>query len=227
MLFAVQSFFVLCYYVGMKDDTFDAVILDIDGTIWNTTSVVADAWNEAIRKSGIDAGTVDAERLKAEFGKTMDVIADDLWPSLSMAQKEKLLSFCCSEEQAWLESNTKDIAYPAVIDTIRSLSERVKLYIVSNCQNGYIELTMAKNNISSYISDFECYGRTGKGKADNLKLLISRNGIHNPLYVGDTQGDCDACRDAGVKFVWASYGFGKASDFYKKIRSFDELEEFV
>ena len=28
----------------------DSIILDVDGTIWNTTDIVADAWNFAIDK---------------------------------------------------------------------------------------------------------------------------------------------------------------------------------
>ena len=33
----------------------DGIILDIDGTLWNTTGVVAKAWNKAIADCGFDA----------------------------------------------------------------------------------------------------------------------------------------------------------------------------
>lgn len=201
----------------------DGIILDIDGTLWNTTGVVAKAWNKAIADCGFDADEVNASGLQKEFGKPMNVIADDLWPALSQEQKDLLMKQCCVREQESLKENREDISYPAVRDTIKALAQKFRLYIVSNCQSGYIELTMEKNKIADFISDHECYGDTGLGKADNLRLLVRRNGIKAPVYVGDTQGDADACREAGVKFVWAGYGFGSVQEFAAKVDRFDQL----
>ena len=201
----------------------DGIILDIDGTLWNTTGVVADAWNKAIADCGYDAAQVNAAGLQKEFGKPMNVIADDLWPALSQEQKDRLMEQCCVREQEALKENHEDISYPAVRDTIKALAQKFRLYIVSNCQSGYIELTMEKNKIADFISDHECYGDTGMGKADNLRLIVRRNGIKAPVYVGDTQGDADACREAGVKFVWAGYGFGSVQEFAAKVDRFDQL----
>ena len=197
--------------------------MDIDGTLWNTTGVVAKAWNKAIADCGIDAALVNASGLQKEFGKPMNVIADDLWPALTQEQKDRLMEQCCVREQEALKENHEDISYPAVRDTIKALAQKFRLYIVSNCQSGYIELTMEKNKIADFIKDHECYGDTGLGKADNLRLLVRRNGIKAPVYVGDTQGDADACREAGVKFVWAGYGFGSVQEFAAKIDRFDQL----
>lgn len=205
----------------------DGIILDIDGTLWNTTGVVADAWNKAIADCGYDAALVNASGLQKEFGKPMNVIADDLWPALSQEQKKILMKQCCVREQEAIESNTKDITFPAVRDTIKALAKKFNLYIVSNCQAGYIELTMRKNGIEPCVRDHECYGNTGLGKADNLRLLVQRNAIKAPVYVGDTQGDADACREAGVKFIWASYGFGSVQEFAAKIDRFDQLLDLL
>lgn len=197
--------------------------MDIDGTLWNTTGVVAKAWNKAIADCGFDADEVNASGLQKEFGKPMNVIADDLWPALTQEQKDRLMEQCCVREQEALKENHEDISYPAVRDTIKALAQKFRLYIVSNCQSGYIELTMEKNKIADFIKDHECYGDTGLGKADNLRLLVRRNGIKAPVYVGDTQGDADACREAGVKFVWAGYGFGSVQEFAAKVDRFDQL----
>lgn len=62
----------------MKNSGFNGIILDIDGTIWNTTGIVAVAWNKAIEMSGLKAKKVNAQVLQQEFGKTMDTIASDL-----------------------------------------------------------------------------------------------------------------------------------------------------
>ncbi len=53
-------------------------------------------------------------------------------------------------------------------------------------------------------------GRTGMVKGPNIRLLMERHGIQTAIYVGDTTGDEQASRLAGIPFVWASYGFGRA-----------------
>lgn len=202
---------------------FDGIILGIDGTIWNTTGIAAEGYNRAIEKSGKNAKKVTAEILQREFGKTMDTIASNLWPEFSYDERKQLLAQCCAEQEKALADNQKDISYPGVFETIKELSSTKKFYIVSNCQNGYIELTIEKTGLKPFINDFECFGRTGKTKAENIKLLISRNGLKSPVYVGDTQGDADACKEAGVPFIWATYGFGKVTDYMDKIDKFSDL----
>ena len=103
-------------------------------------------------------------------------------------------------------------------DRIRELGYGV--YIVSNCQSGYIESFLEYYHLADLVDDFECYGNTLHGKAENLKLLIARNDLTEYVYVGDTQGDYDACKEADVPFIWAAYGFGTVSythlDVYKR-----------
>lgn len=205
---------------------FDALILDIDGTIWNTTGIVAVAWNKAIDISGFDAPKVNAQMLQKEFGKTMDVIAKDLWPQLDCSKRDILMSHCCSEEQIALKENELDICYPGVVDTVKKIAASENIYVVSNCQSGYIELMLEKTGLTDYVKDFECFGRTGKGKAENLQLLVTRNQIQHPVYVGDTQGDADACTQAGIPFIWASYGFGTASQYYERLETFSNIRKF-
>lgn len=198
--------------VDKKSIEFDSIIFDVDGTLWDTTPIVADAWNKAIDYLFPMEKHVTSDILKGQFGKTMDVIAGNLFPKLSKNDQDKLMARCCVDEQEDLEKNNKDLTYPDLLCTIKTLFEKVPLYIVSNCQAGYIELVIEKTGIKPYIKDFECYGNNGKNKDENIKLLISRNNLKKPVYVGDTQGDYEACQKAQVPFIWASYGFGKPCD---------------
>lgn len=205
--------------------TFDSLILDIDGTLWNTTEVVAKAWNAQIKEHFPNLKTVTADILKTQFGKPMNIIADNLFPSLSQVQKDELLKLCCIGEQKELEENKEKLTYPNVVKTIKKLSKKIPVFIVSNCQTGYIELVMKKNKIEKYITDYECFGDTRLGKDENIALVVKRNNLQKPVYVGDTQGDYEACKKAGVPFIWASYGFGKpeSEDYFAKISDFSEL----
>lgn len=213
----------------MINRKFDGIILDIDGTIWNTTGIVAVAWNKAILETEQSSvkRKLTAEILQKEFGKPMNLIALDLWPELSDFERKVLLEKCCAYEQAALKENQIDICYPNVVETIKNLSASNNFFVVSNCQSGYIELMLEKTGLAPYVKDFECYGRTLKAKAENILLVKARNSLNNPIYVGDTQGDCDSCFQAKIPFVWASYGFGKVDKYFDKIDNFAELERIV
>lgn len=199
------------------------IIFDVDGTLWDTTEVVSKAWNEAITEVGGTAAIITPSLLKKEFGKTMDVIADDLFYDADKIKKELLLKQCCKYEQDALKENTDNLLYPDVKETLRKLSEKYSLFIVSNCHSGYIELFMEKAEIEKYIKDYECFGNTGKGKGENIKRVIERNNLDEVIYVGDTQGDYEATVFAGIPFVFAKYGFSSVENCYLAIDDIKEL----
>ena len=88
---------------------------------------------------------------------------------------------------------------------------------------------MEKNKITKLIKDIECFGNTRLTKDENIHLIVKRNGLKNPVYVGDTQGDFDACKKAGVPFIWAAYGFGRpeTDDYYAKLERFADLPNLL
>ena len=47
----------------------EAIIFDVDGTLWDSTDEVAVSWNEALKRETELRRKVTAEELKKEFGK--------------------------------------------------------------------------------------------------------------------------------------------------------------
>ena len=204
----------------------DAIILDVDGTLWDTTGLVKDAWMLAAADEGVSV-EISAEDLKNYFGKPMDEIARLVFPEESEENRARIMERGERYEEEVLECNTRDLSYPGVAETIKELSEHIDICVVSNCQAGYIELACKKMGISEYIHDHECFGDHGRYKAENIRLVAERNGYRAPVYIGDIQGDCDAAREAGVKFIHAAYGFGKVNGADGVINSFEELKELL
>lgn len=202
------------------------IILDVDGTLWDTTEVVAQAWNKAIAEVGGTAAVITSDILKKEFGKPMDSIANNLFHDASEKQRELLLEKCCEWEHMALEENKDDLLFPGVKETLQKLAEKNRLFIVSNCQSGYIELFMKKAGIEQCITDHECFGDTLKSKGENIRLIMERNHLDHGVYVGDTQGDYEATVFAGVPFVFAKYGFGSPESCYLAISEIKELLNF-
>jgi len=202
------------------------LIFDVDGTIWDSTSIVADGWNLAIEEMKYSDAVITAQMLKKEFGKTMDVIGDDLFGDAPDREKRKLLlERCCYYEHRLLEENEKDLSYLGMHDCMEKLAETYALYIVSNCQRGYIELVMEKNHLAHLIRDHECFGNTGVTKGETIRILMERCGISRDeaVYIGDTAGDREASEAAGIPFLYAAYGFGELEDEKLRFESFAEL----
>lgn len=206
------------------------IIFDIDGTLWNSTEVVAGGWQKASDELGYSNAVITAERLKGEFGLPMNIIADHIFPDITeQCKKDELLELCCKYEHECLEANTVDISYSGIAEVIQKLSGRYRIFIVSNCQKGYIELVTKKLGIAEHIEDYLCFGDTGLTKGETMSRLIDRNGLDRleTVYVGDTAGDKQATTYAGAIFVHAAYGFGSLPDEKYAANSPAELEAVI
>ena len=206
----------------------DAIIFDVDGTLWDPADLVAEAWNGAAEKFGITLEEpVTGKSLKKLFGKPMDVFMNGVFPNLKEEMKSEVYDFTANLEDDILAKNTRDLLYPGVRETLETLSKTHKLYLVSNCQCGYIETFMRSHQLEAYITDIECYGNTLLSKGENIKLVMERNQIQNAIYVGDTTGDFEGATFAGLPFVYVTYGFGKVKGAWKTIDDLRELKNLI
>ena len=187
----------------------DSIIFDVDGTLWDTTHVVADAWNEVVRSETSLDLSITPQKLKTLFGKTMPDIAAILFPEEPKENQLRLIDLCCQREEEALRKKSGAL-YPQLESVLTQLAVRLPLFLVSNCQAGYIETFLDCTGFAPYITDHLCPGDTGEGKAENIREIIRRHHLKSPVYVGDTDGDYQAVKSAGdsIPFIFASYGFG-------------------
>jgi len=91
---------------------------------------------------------------------------------------------------------------------------------VSNCAKGIIKLFIDWAGINEHIIDEIAYGTNYMPKHHNIRQLIDRHNLKDPVYVGDTEGDGEQSRLAGIPFVFVSYGFGETDDHDIRFDSF-------
>ncbi len=202
---------------------YESLIFDIDGTLWDSRALVAEGYNAQLRKEGRDHLCVDAERLKTLFGKVMTEIADALFESLPQEDRYPLLERCMENENRHLAESPCHIGYPGVKETLTELAKKHRLFIVSNSQCGYPELCIRKLGLEDLIQGHLCFGDTGTSKGQTILRLMREHNISSCAYIGDTQGDLDACREADVPFIFASFGFGDPDGYEAKIDTFADL----
>lgn len=202
-----------------------ALIFDIDGTIWDSRQIVADGYNYHLRSIGREDLQVDAEYLKSLFGKTMTEIADIMLSSIPKPERYDVLLGCMESEHRFLEKDPCQIAFPGVVETLRALAKEYRLFVVSNSQCGYPELMLDKLSIRDLFEGWLCFGDTGVCKGETIQILMDRYHIQNAVYIGDTQGDLEASRMAGIPFVFCRYGFGEPEAWDDAVDAFPELLE--
>lgn len=199
----------------------DSIIFDLDGTLWNPLEVSVAVWNKVLADNGVDE-QLSKDDLRGIMGMQADQVGEKLFPHLSKAQCEKLTEESSELECVYLRKQGGQL-YKGVERVLEHLSQKYNLYIVSNCQEGYIESFYEYHGLDLHFVDFENPGRTGLSKGENIQLIMERNDVAEAVYVGDTNGDREAAKAAGIPFVFAAYGFGDADEFDYVIEGFEEL----
>lgn len=214
------------YMEKLKD--IDSIIFDLDGTLWDSTEPVCTSWNKALEEYALEQGMqidkISMDQIKSVMGLQIPEIGKKFFPSFPEEVRAKIMERGGEIELEYLRDHG-GILYNQVEKTLELLAQRYKLFIVSNCQIGYIEAFFFAHKLEKYFIDYENPGRTGLSKGENIKLIMERNHLKKPVYIGDTISDAKAAQEAGIPFIFARYGFGKVEDYYKAIDNIEELSQ--
>lgn len=209
----------------MRDTT---LIFDLDGTLWDATLEISQAWTEVGRSFFGPDYFLSQEQTRTEMGKTMDLIALDISPSgLKKEVQEKFAATCFKAEREFL-SKKPGKPYPKSLEIISQLKKMgYRLFVLSNCQLGYIENYLNMVAPSGLFEGSMCFGDTLLPKSGTIKTLIQKFGIANAIYIGDTAGDEVETHKAGLPFLFAAYGFGHSDNYEAIAHSFEEIPEAI
>jgi phosphoglycolate phosphatase len=203
---------------------FDALIFDIDGTLWNASPPCARGWNLGLKKLGIDL-KVTPEQIENVSGQPYEQCIDSLLPGLREKIPELFNTLNQSETEA-VQSDGGEF-FDGVLEGIRNLAKRYKIFLVSNCQEWYMGLFLDFSKLRPLLTGFDCHGLSGLPKNEMLLNLTSKHYLHNPVYIGDTAGDETAAKLAGMAFIHVAWGFGRPEGKPITVHSFRELLDYL
>ncbi|MDD6210882.1 MAG: HAD hydrolase-like protein [Bacteroidales bacterium] len=202
----------------------DALIFDMDGTLWNAVDAYVTCWNEAFLLHKIPIH-FEREDLEKHLGKEIKKILKEVLPEYPEEVRNKFfastLQFCNNEvlkKHAFL--------FPYVKEGLALLSSKYKLLMLSNCEKGDISKMMRFGGVDAYITDYIEYGMNYLPKYRNMQLLKDRNSLQNPVYIGDTDGDRIQSDKAGIPFIFVSYGHGYSENYSLRFDSFKALTDY-
>ncbi len=200
----------------------EAIIFDLDGTLWDSTHQVVNVWNRVLERHPGMREPATQEETASYMGKTPDEIAVLLLPNETVETAMQIMDECCVEECVYLAEHGGRL-YGDVRAVMETLKQNYRLFIVSNCQSGYVQAFLKYHQLEDLFEDYEMSGQTGMSKAENIHLIMERNHVKSAVYVGDTEGDENAAHSAGIPFIHAAYGFGSARNPEGVIQALSEL----
>jgi phosphoglycolate phosphatase len=205
------------------------LIFDLDGTLWDARSSIVENWNKVLISHNLLEKPLKPEDMNPYMGLLADKVLIELFPGIQEETIQSIMHEIIQNEAKQIKE-TGGVLYESVKEILPQLAENHKLFIVSNCNKGYINAFLDYFGFHDYFQDFEEYGRTGKPKAENIQLLMKRNQLKptESVYIGDTFTDYLSAKENDLDFIFCLYGFGKLEEEkVKKIRHFSLLLKYL
>ncbi|HZY39831.1 MAG TPA: HAD family hydrolase [Mucilaginibacter sp.] len=200
----------------------DSLIFDMDGTLWDAVDTYTRSWNDVFGELGIDI-TVNRDDLAKMVGWEGKKVIGEIMPDFDDERRLEIYALVNAKRHELLPI-CGGVLYDGVKEGLHRLSQKYPLFILSNCAKGIIRLFIDWAGIDEHITDEIAYGINYMPKHHNIKLLADKHGLKTPVYVGDTSGDSEQSRLAGIPFIFLSYGFGETDDYDLK---FDDFKSFT
>ncbi len=198
------------------------LIFDLDGTLWETVDATLAGAN-AIAHKYEEVKPFTKDVIEGAMGLSKIDNARSYMPYLS---DEKALYYLDLINDATFILMSKDNVklYDGVVDTIKNLSKKYKLGIVTNNNTRYAEKFLEVSGLKDYFTDFLGAISVNKTKGETIKLMVERNNEPSSYYIGDIKKDMESTIEAGITFIHARYGFEPNLECEYHIDSIRELE---
>ena len=165
-----------------QDSQYDALIFDLDGTLWDSTHPVAHAWNRALSHIGVHA-RFSHQDVAGIMGMPVDEIFAKFFPGVALEQRDTIAERCLTEEIHLLRQQGAAL-YPGVAEGLSQLAKSYPLFIVSNCQSEYMDTFLRVYPIEAVVSRLRVPRQYRQRKADNIRAVKDRNSLPSRLYWG-------------------------------------------
>jgi phosphoglycolate phosphatase len=198
----------------------DALIFDLDGTLWDAAAASTFGWNLALESLGLRR-RVSVDDIRSVSGRPFPECVATLLPDLA-PPPASVIELLEARERTGIEVIAGEL-YPGVDQGLARLADRYPLFLVSNCPDWYLEEFFSHSGLREHFAGWDCHGLSRIPKAGMLLNLVASYRLADAVYIGDTLGDRDAAAEAGMEFVFARWGFGRVDGVPLSFTTFPDL----
>lgn len=204
------------------------IILDFDGTLGDTASVIINTMQATIRELGLKSRT--NEQCAAMIGLRLVEIPAELYPGCNIDPE----LFASTYRRLFNNYNTQGAVklYPGVYKTLQTLKEQgLTLTIASSRSHASLDQYVRELGLSSIISlvlgadDV----KEGKPQPEAIFKTLEKFGFSadQALMVGDSIFDIRMGINAGTRTCGVSYGNGTRESLSPADRIIDDFREII
>src|SRR5690625_140716 len=198
---------------------FNAVLFDLDGTLVNTITDLADATNAMLEQLGLHP--LSLETITSYVGKGSETLvvralsgtADRTAPDPDLTARALELFFQHYRRTNGLRSEL----YPGVQKGLRAFRQaRVKMAVVTNKPEEFTHTLLIRKGPAHFFDAVVGGDTCERKKPDPMPLQHARRQLdvapENALMIGDSINDTQAARAAGIPVLAVPYGYNEGMD---------------
>ncbi|MFX3631266.1 MAG: HAD family hydrolase [Candidatus Pristimantibacillus sp.] len=196
----------------------EAVIFDMDGTLFETDTLLRDVHErlfQTLREEGLYVeDTPPIEKVLGCLGMLLDDIWRTVMPDSSEAARKRADVLFLQYEIEDLKAG-KGSLYPQTAETLKQLKDRgIKLFVASNGLEAYVKEIARYKGISELFDGLYSAGEyQTTSKVDLVAKLLKDHGIKDAWMVGDRSSDVEAGKKNGLTVIGCAYAtYGRETE---------------
>ena len=191
------------------------ICFDLDGVIINSINIMKKSWDSVKSQFNLD---IEFESYREHIGREFYSILEELkLPKEDWVEIKNIYDLTSSKHK------NEILVYEYVLDFLKELNIKnidVSIYTSKTRKRTIeiIELLLHEVEFKTILTPEDLGNLSGKPSGDGLKKIIDLHEIESNdlLYIGDTYYDYLTAKDAGVKFKYATWGYGEKTTVNEK-----------
>ena len=193
---------------------YSAYLFDLDGTLVDTAPDIDAALNFSLKQAGLNSVTEDLTRHWVGHG-SRTLIKKALDHQDAQREIEPLLKDFIHYYENNIANHSKP--YPNVESTLASLKDGgAKLAVVTNKLMSLTTLLIQELNLEQYFTSVVCGDSTKSPKPSPEPVFLAMRNLDSSaaesLFVGDSETDVNAARNANISVVCMRDGYNHGID---------------
>lgn len=217
-----------------KLEKYNAIIFDMDGTLFTSEPILHAAYIEAVAKfeksyaNSIKKPSLDD--ILRYVGYPADVIFQNLFPDISPENRQLLNQLALGVLVQKIEKNNA-LIYDGIENLLKKIDQQnKKMFLASNGRRKYLEKIIAAFEMNWYFDPFMTIEDSQTPtKSAIVEYYISRNSLQKEktLMVGDRKSDLIAAKDNQISFAGVLWGHGSKEEISGANYVYDKVYDFT
>ncbi len=209
----------------------EAIIFDMDGTLFQTNSILELSLEDAfqrLREQQLWNDATPIDKYREIMGVPLPQVWETLLPLHSIEVREAM-------DEYFLErlidniNNGKGALYPHAQEMLAELKNmNYSIFIASNGLSPYLKAIVEYYHLDKWITEtFSITQIHTLNKVDLVSTIIKKYGVSSGAVVGDRLSDIKAAKANGLLSVGCNFDFAKQEELSEADRVINDLRELA